>query len=151
MCRDDGAKRLAVASTLLSRGDVNFDRKTRTSTVADLLADMDSASMLTYVRSLAEAASDNGEGGLDRRLWAVDALYALSKHPTVSGDAAMTLVVLRLLLALAYFDASGVAGSAEAAAGKKEKKKDKRRSSKGGDAADWILVRSSVPKVRRRF
>ncbi len=78
---------------------MNFDKKTRTTTVESLLTGMEASSLLEYVRLLAVAVSggeEGEEGASERRIWAVDALYALSKHPTVAGDASMTATVLRL-------------------------------------------------------
>lgn len=156
----------------MSRGDVNFDKKTRTTTVEGLLAGLDSASLLQYIRRLAAAVSsgeqkekggeEDGEAPaahsyeeeLTRRVWAVDALYALSKHPTVVGDASMTATVLRILLSLAYFDTTGFS-AAPPSASKKAKKQSKKQKKggeeaaggEGGSAASWVLVTTEVPQV----
>ena len=121
------AWRLATATALMSNGDLHFDARTGTRTVETLLRGLvdDSETSNRYVDFLEEQifdasslSSSPGRGDDDaedaatmRQLWAVDALYAISKHATASfspqGNSAaadrVSCRALLMLMSVAFF------------------------------------------------
>lgn len=72
-----------------------------------------------------------------RRAWAVDGLYALAKNSV--QDEGVLRQLIRLLLSLGFFDASGV----------KKKSKKGKKANTGTALEKWILVTTpDLPKVR---
>jgi hypothetical protein len=100
-------------------------------------------------RDTADAAEEAATA-FAKKIWAVDALYALSKTPAVAKPegTGVTLQVLRLLLSLAYFNTEKFGST------KKGKKSKKASADKGGeeeDASSWILIQAASvpPEVRK--
>lgn len=182
-------KRLLIACALLTRCDVNFDQKTGTSVLQDLVGALSTSELLLFVRHVVKAYHDaeapsiaalspakredckskegvDGSGEMDesdaastilsQKLWAVDALYALSRMPAVAkpGGEGVVVKVLRLLFSLAYFDIEGVSrGDKKTGASERVKKGGRRagKSDKGETkVASWELVRGFVPEEVRR-
>ena len=184
LAAEDRERRLAVASGLLARCDVNFDMKTGTKAVQGLLDGLGPKELLAFVRQLArdfeaadEAMVEAGKGGPDgeeeedkaaaaatalaRKVWAIDALYALSKSPALAQGGAeeeeVVVQILRLLLALAYFDVAGLAAEEEGSGKGSKKRSSSRAAAKGKKGQEeatstWVVVKSPtpVPKEVRR-
>lgn len=167
--RDD--QRLAVASGLLARCDVNFDMKTGTRAVQGLLEGLGPRGLLAFVRQLArdyEAADSKAGAGaedgdedaaearaLARKVWSVDALYALSKSPALAqggqDGAAVVVHILRVLLALAYMDTRALKVDEEEAAAEKggtKKRKGGKKAAGGEQESFWVVIRPPSPVPR---
>jgi hypothetical protein len=128
-----------VASTLLSRGDVNFDAKTLTKTIETLLVGLESQALLKYTQWLAEALQESSgvkEDALEDSgsSWAVEALFALMKNPDVESSSEVAMQVTRLLLSLAYFDTQRVKSKAP-------------KGTSRADGAAWTVVKGDVSEV----
>ncbi len=182
---DEPEKRLVVASALLTRCDVNFDLKTGTKTVQGLLDGLGMPDLLAFVRHLARAyedadtpapagakstkkkkdeeaaqeeAADRAEeaaAALPKKLWAVDALYALTKTPVLAGPegTGIILQVLRLLLSLAYFNTESFEAGGKKDGGKKKKSKKGPGANDNDEEhspASWILIKVPVPSEVRK-
>jgi len=97
-------------------------------------------------------AAEEAATALAKKVWAVDALYALSKTPAVAKPegTCVTLQVLRILLSLAYFQTESFSSKKSKPASHKSKKGAKEKK-EADDPSTWILIQAAAvpPEVRK--
>ncbi|KAJ1460696.1 hypothetical protein M885DRAFT_508928 [Pelagophyceae sp. CCMP2097] len=108
--RRPAAWRVACALRLLAHGDVRFDSKTRTKTIAKLLEGLDDAAARHYFRfaveSIFQPAADGADlpADLDKRLWGMDSVAALCRVVGAPCADELRAAALTVLMRLAFFD-----------------------------------------------
>ena len=134
---DDSESRLCIANTFVKYEGAMFDAKTNCSTVKDLLSNLDSDMVMSYVQTLAgviaktitalSAANVNDEAvNDDEAISAVLALAAIVKNPRIAERGNLAAVIVSILIRLACFTPVGCTPSCHWSDNKKKSKKSKK-------------------------
>ena len=131
--------RVAIVNAILTNGSVNFDRKSGSTLLADLVNELDENSIGSYVDFVTNAIlapqvseedieEDDTESKLDRisakRVWAIDALYAAVKpkpNVVISKKVAQVSIYRFMMLSFFQYDSTSVTSSG------KDKEKSKKK------------------------